>query len=255
MSLKKITEADLAGKGVCGQADVPGLTAAEMQAKVEEIVRSVVIPAMNENAEEIEENFATKTEVGEVVLKSGAVSTVFGRAGAVRAQAGDYTAEMVGAAEKNHAARHKKGGGDALSPSDIGAAAEAHAHGNITSAGAIGITNGLLVVTGPSGVLTTQSKGTSGLMLQPKTVTASGSISLVLEDNTEYTLTGVTSLSLSPSGGSCHGFITVASGFSGCNLEAFAATAGDSPTEASAGNILEFSEEQGFLIIKNWSAA
>ena len=35
MSLKKITEADLAGKGVCGQADVPGLTAAEMQAKVE----------------------------------------------------------------------------------------------------------------------------------------------------------------------------------------------------------------------------
>ena len=40
MSLKRITEDDLAGRGVRGQADVPGLTAAEMQEKVEEIVRS-----------------------------------------------------------------------------------------------------------------------------------------------------------------------------------------------------------------------
>ena len=47
MSLRKITDSDLAGKGVMGQADVPGLTAAEMQAKVEEIVRDVVIPNIN----------------------------------------------------------------------------------------------------------------------------------------------------------------------------------------------------------------
>ena len=67
MSLKRITEDDLAGRGVRGQADVPGLTAAEMQEKVEEIVRSVVISAMNENSEKIEENFATKEELGEVV--------------------------------------------------------------------------------------------------------------------------------------------------------------------------------------------
>lgn len=101
MSLKRITEDDLAGRGVRGQADVPGLTAAEMQEKVEEIVRSVVIPAMNENSEKIEENFATKEELGEVVLASGAVTSVFGRAGNVEAKAGDYTADMVGAAEKN----------------------------------------------------------------------------------------------------------------------------------------------------------
>ena len=110
MSLKKITDADLAGKGVCGQADVPGLTAAEMQAKVEEIVRSVVIPAMNQNTEKIESDYATKEELGDVVLSSGAVTSVFGRAGAVAAQSGDYTADMVGAAAKNHAARHKTGG-------------------------------------------------------------------------------------------------------------------------------------------------
>ena len=59
MALKKITETDLAGKGVCGQADVPGLSAAEMQAMVEEIVRDVVIPAMNSNSEEIESEYAT----------------------------------------------------------------------------------------------------------------------------------------------------------------------------------------------------
>ena len=47
MAVEIITEADLKGKGVMGQPDVPGLSAAEMQAKVEEIVRSVVIPKVN----------------------------------------------------------------------------------------------------------------------------------------------------------------------------------------------------------------
>lgn len=49
MALRYITETDLAGKGVAGQPDVPGLTAAQMQAKVEQVVREVVIPAFNEN--------------------------------------------------------------------------------------------------------------------------------------------------------------------------------------------------------------
>lgn len=51
MALKKILPADLEGKGVKGQPDTPGLTAAQMQEKVEEIVRTVVIAAFNQNAE------------------------------------------------------------------------------------------------------------------------------------------------------------------------------------------------------------
>ena len=37
----KIKESDMQGKGVQGQPDVPGLPAAEMQRKVEEIVKSL----------------------------------------------------------------------------------------------------------------------------------------------------------------------------------------------------------------------
>ena len=51
MALKKITDADLEGKGVKGQADVPGLTAEEMQRAVEQIVREVVIPVLNGNVD------------------------------------------------------------------------------------------------------------------------------------------------------------------------------------------------------------
>lgn len=61
-----------------------------------------------------------------------------------------------------HAASHATGGTDAIAYSDIGAAADSHAHGNITSAGAIGTTSGLPVVTTTSGVLTTGAFGTAG---------------------------------------------------------------------------------------------
>ena len=117
MAVNKITDADLAGKGVIGQPDVPGLTAAEMQAKIEEIVRSVAIPKINE----IIDKYVSSETLSQVVLASGSVSSVFGRAGAVTAQTGDYTAEQVGAAAKTHAAQHKKGGSDPISAEDIGA--------------------------------------------------------------------------------------------------------------------------------------
>lgn len=50
MALRKITDADLVGKGVVGQPDVPGLTAREMQLAVEGLPREVIIPIINENA-------------------------------------------------------------------------------------------------------------------------------------------------------------------------------------------------------------
>lgn len=254
MSLKKITDADLAGKGVCGQADVPGLTAAEMQAKVEEIVRSVVIPAMNQNTEKIESDYATKEELGDVVLASGAVTSVFGRAGAVAAQSGDYTADMVGAAAKNHAVRHKTGGADAIAPADIGAAKAAHTHGSITSNGAIGITKGLLVVTGASGVLTTETKAASGLMLKPKTANLTGAVTTALADETEYKMTAVTALNLTVSTVSCHGFVTFAASAPTVSITGFAKTAGDDITAAKASEVWEFDCLNGYIIWKNWSA-
>ena len=48
MELNKILESDLAGKGVLGQPDVPGLPADKMQEKIEEIVRTVAIAKINE---------------------------------------------------------------------------------------------------------------------------------------------------------------------------------------------------------------
>ena len=63
MALKKITDADLEGKGVRGQPDVPGLTAEEMQRAVEQIVREVVIPILNGNVDEINTNYATKSDL------------------------------------------------------------------------------------------------------------------------------------------------------------------------------------------------
>lgn len=255
MALKKITETDLAGKGVCGQADVPGLSAAEMQAKVEEIVRDVVIPAMNSNSEEIESEYATKEELGDVVLASGAVTSVFGRAGAVIAHAGDYTAEQVGAAAKIHAARHKTGGADAIAPADIGAAKAAHAHGNLTSAGAIGMAKGLLVVTGSSGVLTTESKAASGFAFKPQQEIYSGDADIELEDNIEYVITNAGEVNIYGGPVSCHGFITFGSAAPAVVTENFSASAGDDITAAAANEVWEFDCLDGYVIWKNWSAA
>ena len=52
--IEKITDADLTGKGVVGQPDVPGLSALEMQNKVEEIPRSVIIPAYNAMVDDLQ---------------------------------------------------------------------------------------------------------------------------------------------------------------------------------------------------------
>lgn len=49
----KITDEDLAGKGVVGQPAVPGLSVKEMQESVEQIVREVAIPAINRLIEEL----------------------------------------------------------------------------------------------------------------------------------------------------------------------------------------------------------
>lgn len=67
MALKKITDSDLAGKGVIGMADTPNLSAREMQEKVEEVVRSVVIPFFNANVDET----VSKQDLADAVFSAG----------------------------------------------------------------------------------------------------------------------------------------------------------------------------------------
>lgn len=70
MAYKKITADDLAGKGVVGQPDVPGLSAREMQLAVEEIARDVIIPAFNSFVDDVTErdgNVYTKEETKEYI--------------------------------------------------------------------------------------------------------------------------------------------------------------------------------------------
>ena len=121
MELNKILESDLAGKGVLGQPDVPGLPADKMQEKIEEIVRTVAITKINEIIDWISANGATKEDLEETVLQSGAVLSVYGRVGRVTAQKGDYTAEQVGAAAEHHAESHNADGSDPIDPAGIGA--------------------------------------------------------------------------------------------------------------------------------------
>jgi collagen type I/II/III/V/XI/XXIV/XXVII alpha len=52
-----------------------------------------------------------------------------------------------------HVSTHHTNGSDELTPTDIGAAAESHGHGALTSDGAIGSTSGRVITTGTGGVL------------------------------------------------------------------------------------------------------
>lgn len=258
MALKKITESDLTGKGVRGQADVPGLSAAEMQAKVEEIVRDVVIPNINGNVDECEASFATKEELEQVVLTAGSVTSVFGRAGSVVAKAGDYTCEQVGAAAERHAQNHCLGGVDAIAPEDIGAAAESHSHGAISADGRMGNAYGLVVMTGVGGVLEAKTKAASGLQPAPIKVNASGAMDFTVQEGAEYSLTGVTDLSMVGAPVSCHGFITF--GVKGViDVSGFAGSTGDDIAGAATGQVWEFSvaghNGGAYIVWKNWSDA
>ncbi|NBW16650.1 MAG: hypothetical protein EBR82_52605 [Caulobacteraceae bacterium] len=61
----------------------------------------------------------------------------------------------------SHAATHATGAADPIAPADIGAATSGHVHGNITSAGQIGTTSGLPIMTSASGLLVAGAFGAS----------------------------------------------------------------------------------------------
>lgn len=262
MAVNKITNADLTGKGVQGQADVPGLTAAEMQAKVEEIVRSVAIPKINE----IIDGYVSSETLSHVVLASGSVSSVFGRAGAVAAQTGDYTADMVGAAAKKHGERHKKDGADPLSAEDIGAVpGKKTVNGEKTTY----VIDGVIKASGvdtSGGTISVKSpvSGTDAVNLaylqknygaKPEEKSATGAVTVTAENNKEYKFTAVTSLSLTVAATTdCHGFVKFASGKPTVTIKGYTKTGGDDATKAAAGETWEFDCLAGYILWKNWGA-
>lgn len=253
MELNIITESDLSGKGVIGQPDVPGLTALEMQEKVEEIVRSVAIAKINEIIEYLKENGATREDLEDIVINAGAVTSVHGRRGNVVAQKGDYTAEMVGAAEKSHGASHLSGGSDPITASGIGAAEKTHTHGNITNDGKIGTVNGKILMTGIGGVIETAEKESLGFVEKPETKGTSGAVTVTLEDNVEYEYTGVTSLRMTGANVSCHGMVTFGSNAPSVSLYGFESIGGDDiVSDKAPGETWEFSCFGNRILWKNW---
>lgn len=264
MAVEIITEADLEGKGVMGQPDVPGLSAAEMQAKVEEIVRSVAIPKINE----IIEKYVSGETLEQVVLASGSVSSVFGRAGAVTAMTGDYTAEQVGAAAKTHAAQHKKGGSDPISAEDIGAVPGAKTvNGGKTTytvEGSIKVTENI-DASGGNLAVKEPSAGTDAVNLayanktyeqKPQSKSNSGNITVTAQNNTEYLFSNVTSLNFTvASTTDCHGFVIFGSGTPVVTVAGYNRTGGDDPTKAAAGETWEFDCLAGYILWKNWGTA
>ena len=255
MELEKIKDSDLEGKGVIGQEDVPGLPKEEMQAKIEEIAR-FAIEKINEVIEYLEQNGATQDDIKNLVLNAGAVTRVFGRAGEVKAMPGDYTAEMVGAAKEKHAAQHKFGGVDEILPEEIGAAKKEHVHGNLTSDGKIGNTNGKIIMTGLGGIIEAIDRSESGFSLKPERKDASGEITA--EDGKLYTGYGISNFIFSCDANKtaiCHGFLTIGTPQNiGINKESFDFVEDpDEFTNAKAGSRWEFDLLCGDLIIRERS--
>lgn len=255
MELLKILEKDLEGKGVLGQPEVPGLSAFEMQRKVEEIVRDVAIVKINEIIAYLMEDGATKEDLEKLLIKAGAVSSVFGRAGDIVPMKGDYTCDMVGAAREKHSAEHFTGGNDPIAPEKIGAAEKEHIHGNIDSGGCIGSTNGKIIMTGVGGKLVAKDKSESGFCERAKVFSTTGAVSFTAEDNAEYDYKDVTSFRMNGAPVECHGFVTFGNITSAPVITGFYYS-GDDITEAASMETWEFSvfEHGGkpFAIFKNW---
>ena len=252
MALKKITDADLEGKGIRGQPDVPGLTAEEMQRAVEQIVREVVIPILNGNVDEINANYATRSDLDNIVINAGAVTSVFGRRGEVKPQKGDYTADMVGAAAAKHAASHAKDGSDPIDLNAAGIASAEHSHGNISHDGKVGAINGKILMTGIGGSVIAADKSETGLVAKPSLVATSGAVSITVEDNREYEYTGVTSLTMVGANVECFGTVVFADGTPTIDVSGFESSAGDDVTSAAAGETWEFSCYKNRILWKNW---
>ena len=254
MKLNKITPEEIREKSVVGMAEVPGLPAEEMQYRIEQLVREIAIPKINEVIEYIAGKVATQEDLEKLLLDSGSVTSVFGRAGAVKAKSGDYTPEMVGAAAKNHAKEHFSGGKDPIEPENIGAAERTHVHGNISADGKIGEVPGFVLMTGLNGKIEAKAKADSGFVLPPETKAVNGEFTA--ENNKIYFGNDISDFIFncdSEKTADCRGFVTF--GTPGrIELKGFDfVDDSDDIKTAAAGSRWEFDLSYGCLIIRKRS--
>lgn len=72
MGFRRVSEAEMSGKGNLGRPDTPGVSATEMQRIMDELPREVLAPAMNELAEQLEAPEAA-AQLGAAVPGEGAL--------------------------------------------------------------------------------------------------------------------------------------------------------------------------------------
>lgn len=93
-----------------------------------------------------------------------------------------------------------------------------------------------------------------GAVTKPTERAQSGSVTVTIANNTEYTFTGVTSLNMTGNAYDAHGFVTFGSSAPSVFVTGFAKSGGNDIAEAKASEIWEFSCDNGYIIWKNWSA-
>ena len=76
MAYNKITAEDTAGKGNVGMPDVPGLSTLEMQQKLDELSRDVIIPHFNELIDEVDKNFKESKVITDKAVISETIKAI-----------------------------------------------------------------------------------------------------------------------------------------------------------------------------------
>lgn len=89
---------------------------------------------------------------------------------------------------------------------------------------------------------------------KPTTVTKTGAVNVTIADNTDYSFTSVSSLTLAGNTNEAHGFVTFGSSKPSISVTGFNKSGGDDVASAGASQIWEFSCGNGYIIWKNWSA-
>lgn len=89
---------------------------------------------------------------------------------------------------------------------------------------------------------------------KPAVVENSGAVEFTIANNTEYILTGVTSLIIAGNTHEARGFVTFGASTPSVSVTGFVKSGGDDVASAGASQIWEFSCDNGYIIWKNWSA-
>lgn len=125
--------------------------------------------------------------------------------------------------------------------------------GNSGSIDAGSITSGTLPIArgGTGGGTAAAARSSLGVVAKPSTVTKTGAITVTLADNTEYTFTNVTSLTITASKVDCHGFVTFANSTPTISISGHTLSMGDIAS-AAAGEVWEFDCKDGYILWVKW---